>query len=55
MKITRILPRSAAKAYQEYSIERLKANYEYHLMMAQGFRKSLDEAYEELNRLNHDQ
>jgi len=55
MKITRVMPRKLAVAYQEYDIERKKAYYEYYSRRAAGYRQLLDEAYEELARLESQQ
>jgi len=51
MKITRILPRKIAKAWQEYDIRKLETKLEYHSGMAMACRELLDEGYQELDRL----
>ena len=51
MKITRILPKSLAIAWQEYDINKLETHYEYHQMIADNCKARLDEARYELERL----
>ena len=54
MKITRILPKPLAKAWQEYDIRQLETKYEYHEMMARGIEQLLAEAKEEMSKLQED-
>jgi len=51
MKITRILPRSFAIAWQEYDINKLETHYEYHQMIADNCEARLYVARHELERL----
>ena len=51
MKITRILPKPLAIAWQEYDINKLETHYEYHQMIADNCQARLDEARCELERL----
>ena len=51
MKITRILPKPLAIAWQEYDINKLETHYEYHQMIADNCQARLNEARDELERL----
>ena len=51
MKITRILPRPLAIAWQEYDIRQLETHYAYHQMIADNCRARLYEGRLELERL----
>ncbi|MGB6462842.1 MAG: hypothetical protein WBF38_01280 [Nitrosotalea sp.] len=51
MKITRLLPRSLATAYQEHDLVRVDGYLEYHKGMAQLYEKLSAEGHEELKRL----
>ena len=51
MKITRILPKPLAIAWQEYDINKLETHYEYHQMIADNCMARLDEGRLELERL----
>ena len=51
MKITRILPRSLATAYQEHDLVRVDAYLEYYRGMARAFEIRSAEGHEELRRL----
>ncbi len=51
MKITRILPKPLAIAWQEYDINKLETHYEYHQMIADNCQARLYEARHELERL----
>jgi len=51
MKITRILPKPLAIAWQEYDINRLETYYEYHQMIADNCKSRLYVARNELERL----
>jgi len=51
MKITRILPKPLAIAWQEYDINKLETHYEYHQMIADNCKTRLYEARHELERL----
>ena len=51
MKITRILPKPLAIAWQEYDINKLETHYEYHQMIADNCKARLYEARDELERL----
>ena len=51
MKITRILPKSFAIAWQEYDINKLETHYKYHQMIADNCKARLIEAGIELERL----
>ena len=51
MKITRILPKPLAIAWQEYDINKLETHYEYHQMIADNCHARLNEARHELERL----
>ena len=51
MKITRILPKPLAIAWQEYDINKLETHYEYHQMIADNCKAHLYEARHELERL----
>ena len=51
MKITRILPKPLAIAWQEYEINKLEAYYVYHQRIADNCKARLSEARHELDRL----
>ncbi|CAE6485945.1 hypothetical protein [Candidatus Nitrosotenuis uzonensis] len=51
MKITRILPKSLAKVYQEWDLNKAEAYLEYHESMARVFRQRVEQGREELRRL----
>ena len=51
MKITRILPKSLAIAWQEYDINKMEIYYEYHQRIADNLRIRLCDARRELERL----
>ena len=51
MKITKILPKPLAKAYQEWDLNKAEAYLEYHEAMARVFRERVEEGREELRRL----
>ena len=51
MKITRILPKPFAIAWQEYDIRKLQTYYEYHQRMADNCAARLSEGKYELERL----
>jgi len=51
MKITRILPKPLAIAWQEYDINKLETLYEYHQMISDNCKARLDEGRLELERL----
>ncbi len=51
MKITRILPKPLAIAWQEYDINKLETYYEYYRRLADNCGARLDVARHELERL----
>jgi len=51
MKITRILPKPLAIAWQEYDIRQLETHYAYHQMIADNCKARLYEGRHELERL----
>ena len=51
MKITRILPKFLAKAYQEEDLRRAEINLQYHRGMVRFFEERIAEGYDELVRL----
>ena len=51
MKITRILPKFLAKAYQEEDLRRAEINLQYHRGMVKFFEERITEGYDELVRL----
>ena len=51
MKITRILPKSLAIAYQEYDLNKAESYLEYHEAMARVFREHVEDGRVELRRL----
>ena len=51
MKITRILPKFLAKAYQEEDLRRAEINLQYHRGMMKFFEERIAEGYDELARL----
>jgi len=51
MKLTRILPKFLAKAYQEEDLRRAETHLEYHKMMVSSFEYRVAEGKEELDRL----
>jgi len=51
MKITRILPKPLAIAWQEYDIRNLETHYEYHRRIADNCQARLYAARHELERL----
>lgn len=48
MKLTRLLPKFLAKEYQNYSLNRLEAQLEYHAGMAKVCEEMIRDAHEEL-------
>ena len=55
MKITRLLPKFLAKEYQNYSLNRLEAQLEYHAGMARVCEEMIRDAREELDWLERRQ
>ena len=53
MKLTRILPKFLAKAYQEEDLRRAETCLEYHKMMVRSLEYRVAEDKEELERLKH--
>ena len=51
MKITRILPKFLAKAYQEEDLRRAEISLQYHRGMMKFFEERIAEGYDELARL----
>ena len=51
MKITKILPKFLAKAYQEEDLRRAETYLEYHKMMVRSFEYRVEEGRAELDRL----
>ena len=51
MKLTRILPKFLAKAYQEEDLRRVETHLEYYKMMVRSLEYRLAEGREELDRL----
>lgn len=51
MKITRFLPKSLAKAYQEEDLRRAETHLEYYKMMVSSLEYRVAEGREELERL----
>ena len=51
MKITKILPKFLAKAYQEEDLRRAETHLEYHRGMARFFEERVAEGFTELERL----
>jgi len=51
LKITRILPKFLAKAYQEEDLRRAEINLQYHNCMSKFFEERIAEGYDELARL----
>ena len=51
MKITRILPRQLALAYQEHDLRRVDAALEYHKTILMGLEERSLEGHAELRRL----
>lgn len=51
MKITKVLPKKLAIAWQEYDLNKLNAKHQYHQGMANGMKQLVDEANDELYRL----
>jgi len=51
MKITKILPKFLAKAYQEEDLRRTEINLQYHMGMVRFFDKRVAEGRAELERL----
>ena len=51
MKITRILPKPLAKAYQEWDLNKAEAYLEYHEAMARVFRERVEEGRAEIEQL----
>jgi len=51
MKITRILPKFLAKAYQEEDLRRAEINLQYHKGLVRFFEERIAEGYDELARL----
>ena len=54
MRITRILPKPLAIAWQEYDINKLETYYEYHQQIADNCEARLHIARRELERLRGD-
>ena len=54
MKITRILPKSLAKAYQEADLRRVEDYLEYHRGLVRTFEYRVEEGRAELERLKRD-
>jgi len=51
MKLTRILPKFLAKAYQEEDLRRTEINLQYHMGMVRFFDERVTEGRAELDRL----
>jgi len=51
MKITRILPKFLAKAYQEEDLRRTEINLQYHRGIVRFLEERIAEGYDELARL----
>ena len=51
MKITRILPKFLAKAYQEEDLRRAEINLQYHKGIVRSLEGRIAEGYDELARL----
>lgn len=51
MKLTKILPKSLAIAYQEWDLNKAEASLVYHESMARIFREHVEEGRSELRRL----
>jgi len=51
LKITRILPKFLAKAYQEEDLRRAEINLQYHRGYVRFFEERIAEGYDELARL----
>lgn len=51
MKITRILPKPLAKAYQQWDLIKAEGELEYHEAMVRVLRQRVEEGREELRRL----
>jgi hypothetical protein len=51
MKLTRILPKSLAIAWQEYDIDKMETHYQYHQQIADNLKVRLYDAKNELERL----
>jgi len=54
MKITRILPKFLAKAYQEEDLRRVEINLEYHRGLVSNLEYRVAEGRAELERLRRD-
>jgi hypothetical protein len=54
MKITKILPKSLAKVYQEWDLNKSEDYLRYHEAMARVFRERVEEGREEIRRLQGD-
>ena len=54
MKITRILPKPFAKAFQEYDLSRSEGLLEYHRAFVAALEEHVAEGREELRRLQGD-
>jgi len=54
MKITRILPKPFAKAWQEYDLRRSEAEFKYHKAMADVLEQRVEEGRFELERLERE-
>ena len=52
MKLTRILPKFLAKAYQEDDLRRVEGKLEYHRVMVRVLEERVAEGREELQRLD---
>jgi len=51
MKVTRILPKFLAKAYQEEDLRRAEINLQYHKGIVRFLEERIAEGYDELARL----
>jgi hypothetical protein len=54
LRLTRILPKPLAKAYQEWDLSRAEAYLEYYEAMVRVLRTRVEEGREELRRLEGD-
>jgi len=51
LKLTKILPKPLAKAYQEWDLNKAEAYLEYHEAMARVFRECVEEGRSELDKI----
>ena len=51
MKLTKILPKPLAKAYQEWDLNKAEAHLAYHEAMARLYKELVEEGRAELQRL----